>query len=190
MLSLAVAAASLAYVGPLSAPVIQRRASVSQMAAEKKVLELDEFNQGLFEVREVDVSKPPVQLLSRLEELKAATTVSELGLLSLAEENQVFSKLESAGAFSTIEKLLPTIESLGLLSTVEGLFDVEAGLIFTVANTLLAFPFILLLLQGFAFLPGATGVGVPLEVLLDLASAAAGAALFALAYAISLLQGD
>lgn len=114
--------------------------------------------------------------------------VSELGLLSKAEEAGVFSKLESAGAFSTIEKLLPTIEKLGILSLTEEALDTPNGYIFTVANTLLALPFILLTLQGFAFLPGATGVGVPLEIAFDLASAAAGAALFGLAFFVGLLQ--
>ena len=72
MLSFAIAA-SLAYVGP-STPVIQRRATAVQMGAEKKVLQMENFENGLFEVRENDIGRDPVFLLSRLEELKAATT--------------------------------------------------------------------------------------------------------------------
>merc|ERR1712060_870113 len=119
------------------------------MAGNKKVYALDalEYDTGLFEVREVEVSKPPVSLLKRISELKIATAVSEVGLLSTLEENGIFSKLESAGAFSTAEKLLPTIESLGLLSLFEDLLEVEAGTLFTAANFLIVFTPALLTLQ-------------------------------------------
>lgn len=190
MLSLAVAAVSLAYVAPLSAPSSQGRMPAVQMAASKKVIQMENMNGGLFEARETNLRKPPVYLLSRLEELKAATTLSEVGLLSLAEKNKVFSSLESAGAFSTVEKLLPTIEKLGLLTFIEESLDTPNGNLFTLANTLLFFPFGLLMLQGFAFLPSAEGIFIPLELLTDLVAFSAGAALFVLAYGVSLLQGD
>ena len=85
------------------------------MAMNKKVQGLQGMESGaLLEVREVDVGKPPVYLLSRLQELKAATALSELGALSFLEEKGAFSFLEEKGAFSTAEKLLPTVEKLGL----------------------------------------------------------------------------
>ena len=100
-----------------SAPGAQLRAGVVVMGQNKKVIGFEDFDKGgfseapgLFEASEVDRGKPPVYLLSKIEELKLATTVSELGLLSGAEEAGVFSSLEKAGAFSTAEKLLPTIE--------------------------------------------------------------------------------
>ena len=45
-----------------------------------------------------------------------ATATAEAGLLSGAEQAGVFSTLENLGAFSLIESLLPTIESLKLLT--------------------------------------------------------------------------
>lgn len=183
------ASLSLAYLGS-PAPLAVRRAGAVQMGPQKKVIQMENMDGGLFEARETDISKPPIYILSRLEELKAATALSNAGLLTLAEENGVFSTLENAGAFSTAEKLLPTIEKLGLLSTFESCLEVPNGLLFTAANFLLFFPIGLLTLQGFAFLPGATGVFVPLEILTDLAVFSGGAALFVLAYAVGVLQGD
>ncbi|KAL1521058.1 hypothetical protein AB1Y20_022613 [Prymnesium parvum] len=190
MLALTAAAASLAYVGPMAAPVVPRRVPSVEMAAQKKVITMENLDSGLFEAREVDLRTPPIYLLSRLEELKAATALSEAGLLTLAQENQVFSKLESAGAFSKLEKLLPTVEKFGLLSFFEKCLDVPNGVLFTIANTMLFYPIGLLTLQGFAFLPGAEGIFVPIEILTDLAVVAAGTALFVLAYIIGVLQED
>ena len=50
----------------------------------------------------------------------------------------MFSTLENLGAFSLIEKSLPLVEKLGLLSILEEAVDIEAGLIFTGANFLIA----------------------------------------------------
>ena len=133
----------------------------------------------------MDAGKPPVYLLTRVEELKAATFLSESGLLSAAEDAGAFSTLENLGAFSLAESLLPTIEKLGLLSKFEALLDVEAGLTFTAANFLLALLPTVFVLQICGFVPGASGVGVPLELLAFLTTSAAGLTLFATAYAIS-----
>jgi len=193
MLSL-VAAASLAYVGPLTAgPVVQRRLQSPMMGAEKKVIAYQDFEDGVFEGREVDAGVPPVYLLSRLNELKFATWVSEAGLLSFAEEKKVFSTLENAGAFSTAEKLLPLVEKFKLLSIFEKALDVPNGFIFTAAITLLTFPLNLAMLQGFSIVPGVrppTGLFIPLELGVDAAALALGAGLFAMAFAVGKLQED
>jgi len=186
-----------AFAPVVNTPGAQLRAGVVAMAQNKKVIGYQDFDKGglgeapgLFEAREFDRGKPPVYLLSRIEELKLATAVSEAGLLSTAEENGVFSSLEKAGAFSTAEKLLPLVEQLGLLTLFEDSLEVEAGLIFTLANWLIVFGPILLTLQVCGFVPGATGPVVPLEALLCLGTTAAGAAAWALAFAVGQLQED
>jgi len=176
---------------PLPAPGI--RSPSLRMGAEKKTLQLDSFDDsaGVFEVREVDVSTPPIYLLSGIEKTGAATWAAEAGLLSKAEEAGVFSTLESLGAFSLAEKALPTIEKLKLLSLFEKCLEIPNGFLFTGALTLLTFPPNLLMLQGFGIVPGVrlpTGPFVPLELAVDVAALTAGAALFALAFAVGKIQ--
>ena len=91
------------------------------MGGNQKVVGFDDIDGIPFESREIQLKRPPIKLLSRLNEIKLLTAVSEAGLLSGAEEAGVFSKLEGAGAFSLIEKTLPLVEKLGLLSTAEKL---------------------------------------------------------------------
>merc|ERR1712113_501219 len=99
--------------------------------------------------------------------------------------------LEDAGAFSTIEGLLPTIDKLGLLTLLEDALEVEAGLQFTVANFLIVFTPVLFTLQICGFVPIPSDIlPTTLEALVCLSTLTAGAALFALAYGVSLLQGD
>ena len=102
----------------------------------------------------------------------------------------MFSTLENLGAFSLIEKSLPLVEKLGLLSLLEEAVDTEAGLIFTAANFLIASGPVLLVLQICGFVPKATGITVLPEVAFVLGSTALGAALFALAFTVSVLQDD
>lgn len=84
------------------------RARLAESRAPLNPVQVVSFDQdGLFEGREISVSKPPIRLLERIEELRVLSSVSDAGLLSSAEEAGVFSKLEAAGAFSTAEKLLP-----------------------------------------------------------------------------------
>jgi len=165
-----------------------RTAGVTMGGTKKLWGFVDDGTGVLLEGREVSYKKPPVNLLSRLNEIEAPTTIAELGLLSKAEELGVFSKLEAAGAFSTAEALLPTIENLRLLSTFEALVNVEAGLLFTYANFLIAFLPSLYVLQICGFVPFPDGPAVLLEVGVGAASLAAGAALFATAFLISKLQ--
>merc|ERR1719310_1239386 len=154
---LAVVATLLAsgYVAPLtSGRPAMRSAASPLMAANKKVISIAGFDDSeLYEVREIDVGRPPVYLLKRIEDLRLATTVSELGLLSLAEEAGAFSTLEKLGAFSLAEKALPVIEDLGVLSLMQDTLDVESGLLFSIANWLIATPLIYVLLASFAFAP-------------------------------------
>jgi len=195
MLSLLAASSLLAgYVAPLSAPGVSLRASPVTMGGEKKVWAFNNFEDtsAVFEVREVDAGVPPVQLLSKLEELKVSTAISEAGLLTFAEENGVFSKLEELGAFSTAEKLLPLVEKYKLLSFVENCLNVPNGYLFTGALTLLTFAPNLLMLQGFAIVPfvqlPTDALGWGLELVVDTATFAAGAVLFAIAFAVGKLQ--
>jgi hypothetical protein len=59
--------------------------------------------------------KKTVPLLRKLGDAKVISALSELGLLSAAEKNEIFSQLEQAGVFSTVEKLLPIADKLGVL---------------------------------------------------------------------------
>merc|ERR1712106_100004 len=103
----------------------------------------------------------------------------------MAEDAGVFSTLENLGAFSLIEKSLPLVEKLGLLSLLEEAVDTEAGLIFLIASG----P-VLLVLQICGFFPQAKGIVVLPEVAFVLGTTALGAALFALAFTVSVLQDD
>merc|ERR1712166_1036731 len=126
---------------------VSRRAVAPSMQVSKKIWTFEGFDDSvLFEAREVSYKRPPVKILSRLNELKISTAVADAGLLSAAEDAGVFSTLENLGAFSLIEKSLPLVEKLGLLSL--------------------------------------------LEVAFVLGSTALGAALFALAFTVSVLQDD
>merc|ERR1712128_16783 len=127
--------------------------------------------------------RPPVKILSRINELKISTAVAEAGLLSAAEDAGVFSTLENLGAFSLIEKSLPLVEKLGLLSLLEEAVDTEAGLIFTGANFLIASGPVLLVLQICGFFPQAKGIVVLPEVAFVLGTTA-------LAFTVSVLQDD
>ena len=102
----------------------------------------------------------------------------------------MFSTLESLGAFSLIEKSLPLVEKLKLLSLLEEAVDTEAGLIFTGANFLIASGPVLLVLQICGFVPTPSGIAVVPEAAFVLGSAAVGIALFALAFTVSVLQDD
>merc|ERR1711990_1132699 len=119
-----------------------------------------------------------------------STAIADAGLLSAAEDAGVFSKLESAGAFSLIEKSLPLVEKLGALSILEEAVDIEAGLIFTGANFLIASGPTLLVLQICGFYPKAEGITILPEVLFVLGSTALGVALFVLGFVASVLQDD
>ena len=129
-----------------------------------------------------------MSLLSAIEATGIASYTAEAGLLSGAEEAGVFSTLEGLGAFSLAEKLLPTIENLKLLSTFEALLDVEAGIIFSIANFVLAsFP-VIFVLQICGFLPLPTGPAFGLELVAAGGGLVVGGAIFAAAFAISKLQ--
>merc|ERR1719261_183833 len=143
-------ASAAAFQAPLAArPVVAQRGDAS-MQISKKVITFDQ--DGVFEGRETVITKPPLQLLARIEELRVLSAVADAGLLSLAEENGVFSSLENAGAFSKIEKLLPLADDLKLLSTLEGLLNVPANLLVIAAGaaalTLAGTAFFFSLLQG------------------------------------------
>ena len=112
------------------------------------------------------------------------------GLLSTAEDLGVFSTLEKFGAYSTAEKALPLIEKLGVLSTLEAQVDTDPGLLFTLANFLLVLGPVLFTLQICGFVPIPAGPLILPEVVVALGSLVLGVAIFALAFAVSVLQDD
>lgn len=132
LLSALVAASAL--TAPLGArPAVAHRATIGMAAA--KVLSIDQ--DGIVEGRPSVSQKPPLKLLGRLEELQLLSSLSEAGLLSSAEEAGIFSKLEAAGAFSTLESLLPLADDLKVLSTLEGLLNVDAAVLAAAGAALL-----------------------------------------------------
>lgn len=183
---LALFAASSVAFSPagFAAPVATRAAA--PLMADRKYINFDE--DIVFEAREVSYTRKPVSLLSAIEATGVATFTAEAGVLSGAEEAGVFSTLENLGAFSLAESLLPTVESLGLLSKFEALLDVEAGLIFSVANFIIVSAPVIFALQICGFLPSATGPFVPLELLFAGGTLVGGGALFVTAFIISKLQ--
>merc|ERR1711937_370644 len=108
----------------------------------------------------------------------------------MGEDAGVFSTLEKVGAYSTAEKLLPTIEKLGVLSTLEAQVDTDPGLLFTLANFLLVLGPVLFTLQICGFVPIPAGPLILPEVVVALGSLVLGVAIFALAFAVSVLQDD
>ena len=91
-----------------------------------------------------------------------------------------------------IEKTLPAVESLGLLSFMQSTLDVEAGLLFSAANWLIVlFPiYVALAICGFAPIPAVASPLFVAEFLLFGGTTVLGVALFAWAYFVSLLQED
>merc|ERR1719331_1014092 len=158
------------------------------MQADRKLYAFEDESTMVFEAREVSIKRKPVYLLKGIEQLKVATAVKELGLLSKAEEAGVFSTLEKLGAFSLAEKLLPTIESLKLLSLFEKLLDVEAGLTFSLANFIIVSGPVLITLQICGFLGIPQGPAVAGELLFLGGTLVGGGALFVTAFLISKLQ--
>ena len=135
------------------------------------------------------VSPRRVNLLSAIEGTRVATFTAEAGVLSGAESAGVFSTLENLGAFSLAESLLPTIESLKLLSLFESLLDVEAGLLFSFAGFLLAAEPVLFVLQICGFVPLANSPpALVAELGFTAATVLGGGALFVTAFIISKLQ--
>merc|ERR1719149_293261 len=94
------------------------------------------------------------------------------------------------GAFLGTVSELPLIEKLGVLSTLESAVDVEAGLIFTLANFLLALGPTLFTLQICGFVPIPAGPAVVPELVVVLGTLVAGLAAWTLALIVSLLQDD
>merc|ERR1719155_244416 len=128
MLALAATLFSSAFVAPLvSRPAVAGRAANANMQLGGKVVSFDQ--DGVFDQDARVKTKPPLKLLSRLEELGLLTTLSEAGVLSSAESAGLFSKLEAAGAFSTAEKLLPLADKFNVFGTLESLLQVNSALL-------------------------------------------------------------
>ena len=76
---LACLSVAAAYTPPLSAVTTSRRAVAPSMQASKKLWSFEGFDpaDGLFEAREVSYERPPVKILSRLNELKVSTAIAD-----------------------------------------------------------------------------------------------------------------
>merc|ERR1712151_360229 len=122
---------------------------------------------------------------------KIATTISNAGLLSKAEKDQVLSKLEKAGAFSTAEKLLPLADQLGALGIVEKAINSKPGGLSTTGVVLAAIGplYAALASQGYGLVDGNDEPVVLLPGLLFTLTTGAGVAFISLANLISDLQG-
>ena len=131
------------------------------------------------------MSKPPVKLLERIEELKVLSAVADAGLLSSAEQAGVFSGLEKAGAFSFAEKLLPLADDLRLLSTAEFLLNIPANLLFFAAVFLIIGELGLI-----SFVPDDSAALIAVQAVTGVAAGAGAVVLIGSAALFSLLQGE
>ena len=180
-----------AYSAPLAGrPAVTRAAAGAiTMGGNQKVVGFDDIEGIPFESRELQVQRPPIKLLSRLNEIKLLTAVSELGLLSSAEEAGVFSKLEGAGAFSLIEKTLPLVEKLGLLSVLETAKEIDAGLTITLGGFIFFFTPGTIALQACGFLPTPDNPATLLaNAAVDLGTGVVGGGILALGFLCAALQ--
>ena len=160
-----------------------RHTPTPNMQLNKKVVSFDQ--DGLFEGREVSIEKSPVRLLERLEELELLTGLANAGVLSSAEDSGLFSKLEAARAFSSPETLPALADKLKLLSTVEGLLNVEAWKLSALAVFLLAGEAGIVLT-----VPDDNAALIGVQALTGVAAGAGAVTLLGLSYFLSLLQGD
>ena len=70
--------AASAYTPSLSAVTTSRRAVSPSMQVSKKIITFEGFDDSvLFEPREISYKRPPVKILSRINELKISTAVAE-----------------------------------------------------------------------------------------------------------------
>ena len=75
---LACLSVAAAYTPPLSAVTTSRRAVAPSMQVTKKLWSFEGFDEStLFEAREVAYKRPPVKILSRLNELKVSTAIAD-----------------------------------------------------------------------------------------------------------------
>jgi len=184
-----------AYTTPAAAPSAYqaRRAVQPVMQMAKKVQSLESTGKFSGEIRidpygyfeERAETKPPVKILSRVEELKVLSSLADAGVLSGAEQAGVFSKLEASGAFSSIEKLLPLADDLKLLSTAEALLNVPSSALLGLAAVLLAGEFGLIYV-----LPDDNTALVAVQVASGALVGLASVVLVAISFLFGLLQGS
>merc|ERR1719258_176481 len=178
---LALLLAGPSYVPTLSGrPVAVRRDSAISMQLNSKFVNFDQ--DGVFEGRS-SAAKPPLKLLTRLEDLGLLSSLGEAGVLSAAEEAGLFSKLESAGAYSSIEKLLPLADKLNVFGTVEGLINVDSTTLVLLATVLLAGEVGLI-----TVVPDDNTALIAVQALTGVAAGAAAVTLLRASYLFSLLQ--
>jgi hypothetical protein len=171
---------------PLRPAMATSRSGSPEMQMKKKLYSFD--NEGLWEGREVSYEREPIKLLTRLNEMEAATAISNLKLLSAAEKAGVFSKLENAGAFSFAEKFLPFVDKFKLLSILQRSADTDASIIYTISGFLLAFTPTIFALTISGFVPAPEGLFIPVEGAVCGGTFALGVAIFPIAYFAGVLQ--
>jgi len=188
---LALLSAASAYNAPLVAPVPAMRRAVTPVMDEFASVYASEYNYNNYnrfdlygEQIKGSKAKPPLKLLSRIEELQVLSGLAEAGVLSSAEEAGIFSKLERAGAYSSIEKLLPLADDLKLLSTAEALLNVPAGTLIAAAAALVVGEVGLI-----SVVPDDSGALVALQVGSGAVVGLAAVVLLAVSSLFSVLQG-
>lgn len=138
---------------------------------------------GVFDQAVKGSTKPPVKLLSRLEELGLLSSLAETGFLSNAEASGLFSKLEAAGAFSSAEKLLPLADKLNVLALAETLINVPSAVLTLGALSLLAGEYGLI-----TVVPDDSTALVALQAVTGVVAGLGGVTLLAASYLFGLLQ--
>jgi len=180
--------ASAAFVAPLASRSAISRGGAVQMAGDGTVVKnAAGYDQdGLFNDLNIGGGKkPPLKILSRVEELRILSTLADTGLLSKAEADGVFTKLEKGKAFSKIEKLLPLADDLKLLSTAEGLLNQDSSSLFIAGVALLVGE------AGLIYVvPDDNTALVAVQAVTGLAAGVGGIALLGVSSFFSLLQGS
>jgi len=127
-------------------------------------------------------------VLGKIGELKAATALANLGLLSAAEKAGLFSALEKAGLLSQAEKLLPLLDTPGVLDYVQNAVDKESKETFFEGAALIALGPIWLALTAQHVLPPIEGPALVAPVVVFTGATGAGILLITLASFIGQLQ--
>ncbi|KAL1529215.1 hypothetical protein AB1Y20_000171 [Prymnesium parvum] len=130
-------------------------------------------------------TKPPLKILTRVEELRVLSNLADAGLLSAAEDAGVFTKLENAGAFATAEKLLPLADKFKLLSTAEKLLNSDSSSLVVAAAALLGAEIGLI-----ALVPDDNSVLVGVQIATGVLAGAGAVTLVAVSSLFKLLQEE
>lgn len=165
-------------------PVI-RQPTISRAVSPSMAGNLNFDQDGMFDAKPAASGKPPIKILTRVEELRVLSNLADAGLLSSAEEAGLFTKLENAGAFSAAEKLLPLADDLKLLSLAEKLLNTDSSALTLAAAALLGGELGLI-----ALVPDDNSVLVGVQVATGVLAGAGAVTLVAVSSLFGLLQAE